>query len=98
MFIIDSNAEGKVGILERRHLNVSDFVYSASNIERTGIIDDVRYETYVSDEDLLEKITSMNLEEAKNLGIPRRTFYRIKRRLREYTDVKLRPKTIKRLI
>ncbi len=65
----------------------------ASNLERTGIVDDVRYETYTSDEDLLERITSLSLEEAKNLGIPRRTFYRLKKNLREWKEVRLRRKT-----
>ena len=65
----------------------------ASNLERTGIVDDVRYETYTSDEDLLERITSLSLEEAKNLGIPRRTFYRLKKNLREQKEVRLRRKT-----
>ena len=50
------------------------------------------------DEDLLERITSLSLEEAKNLGIPRRTFYRLIEKLRNGKTVKLRLKTIKRLI
>ena len=36
----------------------------------------------MSDEDLLERITSMSLEEAKNLGIPRRTLYRLKKNVK----------------
>lgn len=97
----ESKMDGSIGILERRHLNVSDFVYigkEASNIEMTGVVDNVRYETYTSDEEISEKIRFMTLKDAKKLGIPRRTLYRIKKRLREYKDVKLRPKTIKRLI
>ena len=97
----ESKMDSSIGILERRHLNVSDFVYigkEASNIEMTGVVDNVRYETYTSDEEISEKIRFMTLKDAKKLGIPRRTLYRIKKRLREYKDVKLRPKTIKRLI
>ena len=92
----ESKMEGDVGILERKHLYVDGLVYTgkeASNLERTGIVDDVRYETYMSDEDLLERITSLSLEEAKNLGIPRRTLYRLKKNLRERKEVRLRRKT-----
>ena len=53
----------------------------------------MRYETYMRDEDLLEKITSMSLEEAKNLGIPRRTFYRLKGKLKTGNKIKIRSKT-----
>lgn len=68
-------------------------VKEASNLKRTGIVDDVRYETYTSDEDLLEKVRSMSFEEAKKLGILRRTFYRLKKNLRESKEVRLRHKT-----
>lgn len=41
------------------------FIYiskEASNLERDGIVDYVGYKTYMSDEDLLERITSLSLE------------------------------------
>ena len=97
----ESKMEGDIGILERRHLHVDGFVYigkEARNLERAGIIDDVRYEIYTSDEDISERIRSMGLEEAKKLGIPTRTFYRLIEKLRNSKTVKLRPKTIKRLV
>jgi S-adenosylmethionine:diacylglycerol 3-amino-3-carboxypropyl transferase len=49
------------------------------------------------DEDLLEKITSMSLEEAKNLGIPRRTFYRLRKASQKGKTIKLRNKTLKKV-
>ena len=97
----ESKMEGDIGILERRHLHVDGFVYigkEARNLERAGIIDDVRYEIYTSYEDISERIRSTGLEEAKKLGIPTRTFYRLIEKLRNSKTVKLRPKTIKRLI
>ena len=92
--------EGSTGILERSRLYIDGLVYTskeANNIERTGIVDDVRYETYMSDEDLLERITSMSLEEAKNLGIPRRTFYRLRKASQKGKTIKLRNKTNRKI-
>ena len=93
--------EGSTGILERRYLYIDSFVYigkEASNLERTGIVDDVRYETYTSDEDLLEKVRSMSFEEAKKIGIPKTTYYRLKSQTTNKKDFKLNGKTIKKLI
>ena len=39
-----------------------------------------------------DKIVSMTLKDAKKLGIPRRTFYRLKKNLRERKEVRLRRK------
>ena len=63
----------------------------------TGVVDNVRYKTYMSVEDLLEKITSMNLEEAKNLGIPRRKFYRLRKASQKGKTIKLRNKTNRKI-
>ncbi len=96
----ESKMEGSTGILERSRLYIDGLVYTgkeANNIERTGIVDDVRYETYMSDEDLLERITSMSLEEAKNLGIPRRTFYRLRKASQKGKTIKLRNKTNRKI-
>ena len=93
--------DGSIGILERRHLNVSDFVYigkEASNLERTGIVDNVRYETYTSNEEISEKIRFMTLKDAKKLGIPKMTYYRLRKMINEGKEVKLRKKTERRLI
>ena len=92
----ESKMDGSIGILERRHLNVSDFVYigkEASNLERTGVLKDIRYEAYISDKGTSERIKSMSIEEAKNLGIPRRTFYRLKKNVKYNKRIILRQRT-----
>ena len=97
----ESKMDGSIGILERRHLNVSDFVYigkEASNLERTGIVDNVRYETYTSNEEISEKIRFMTLKDAKKLGIPKMTYYRLRKMINEGKEVKLRKKTERRII
>ncbi len=69
------------------------FIYiskEASNLERDGIVDDVRYETYMNDEDISEKIRSMSFEEAKKLGIPKKTYYRLRKMINEGKEAKLR--------
>ena len=58
----------------------------------------MRYETYMRDEDLLEKITSMSLEEAKNLGIPKTTYYRLRKMISERKEVRLRGKIRNKLL
>jgi hypothetical protein len=50
------------------------------------------------DENLLEKITSMSLEEAKNLGIPKTTYYRLRKMISERKEVRLRGKIRNKLL
>ena len=97
----ESKMDGSIGILERRHLNVSDFVYigkEASNIKMTGVVDNVRYETYTSDEEISEKIRFMTLKDAKKLGIPKTTYYRLRKTLGKWKEVRLKRKTKGRLV
>ena len=86
---------GSAGILERRHLYIDGLVYivkEASNIERTGIIDDVRYGAYISNEEISEKIRFTSLEEAKKIWIPKTTYYRLRKTIEEEKEAKLSKK------
>ena len=76
------------------------FIYiskEASNIEMTGVVDNVRYETYTSNEEISKKVKSMSFEEAKKLGVPKMTYYRLRKMRNEGKKVKLRKKTKRRL-
>ena len=89
----ESKLEGDVGVLERKHLNIDGFIYigkEARNLERAGIINDVRYETYTSDEEISEKIRFMTLKDAKKLGIPKTTYYRLIKMINKGKEAKLR--------
>ncbi len=64
----ESKMEGSTGILERRHLNVSDFVYigkEVSNLERTGALDKPSYAEYTDQEALNKRLLKITPKEAK---------------------------------
>ena len=63
----------------------------------TGVVDNVRYETYTSDEEISEKIRFMTLKDAKKLGIPRRTLYRLKKSVKYNKNLKLRQKNANKI-
>lgn len=89
----ESKMEGSIGVLERKHLNIEGFIYigkEASNLEKAGILDSLRYATYADKEDLLKRIKSMSFEEAKKLGIPKTTYYRLRKMINEGKEAKLR--------
>jgi hypothetical protein len=97
----ESKFEGDLGILERKHLNISDFTYigkEASNLDRTGTLDNPKYRTYQDQDSLSERISAMSFEEAKELGIPKMTYYRLRKTLKEGKKVILRDKTKNKLI
>lgn len=60
-----SKLEGTKDILERRRLNVSDFRYigkEASNLERTGILDNLDYIMYQTKETFKKEAVEKGLE------------------------------------
>ena len=60
--------DSSIGILERRHLNVSDFVYigkEVSNLERTGALDKPSYAEYTDQEALNKRLLEITPREAK---------------------------------
>jgi len=97
----ESKMDGSIGILERKHLYVDGFIYigkEASNLERTGLLEGIRYEAYISDEEISEKIKSMSIEEAKKLGIPKTTYYRLRKMISARKEVRLRGKIRNKLL
>ena len=96
----ESKLNGDVGALERKRLTIDGLVYigkEASNLERIGFVDKPDYSKYQSKEDLLKTLESISYEEAKKRGIPRRTYYWLRRIAKEGKTTKLRQKTKKRL-
>ena len=82
----ESKMDGSIGILERRHLNVSDFVYigkEVSNLERTGTLDKPSYAEYTDQEALNKRLLEITPKEAKEeFGIRyRSTLKKIKDRI-----------------
>ncbi len=64
----ESKMDSSIGILERRHLNVSDFVYigkEVSNLERTGALDKPSYAEYTDQEALNKRLLEITPREAK---------------------------------
>ncbi len=97
----ESKMDDSIGILERKHPNIEGFIYidkEASNLEKAGILDILRYATYADKEDLLKRIKSMSFEEAKKLGIPKTTYYRLRKTLGKWKEVRLKRKTKGRLV
>ncbi len=83
----ESKMDGSIGILERRHLNVSDFVYigkEVSNLERTGALDKPSYAEYTDQEALNKRLLEITPREAKEeFGIKyRSTLKKIKDRIK----------------
>ena len=89
-----------VGILERKHLKIDGFTYigkEAGNLERTGTMDSPEYAVYQDEKDVAERIKSMSLDEARKLGMPKTTYYRLRKKLSNGGDVKLRGKIWEKL-
>jgi hypothetical protein len=96
----ESKFDGSIGALERKHLNISNFIYigkEASNLDRTGTLDNPRYHTYQDQETINKRLLEITPKEAKKIGIPKTTYYWLRKTLRDGKEVRLRGKTKGRL-
>ena len=83
----ESKLEGEIGTLERKHLDISDFVYigkEASNLDRMGTLDKPNYHTYVDQEVLNKRLLEVTPKEAREeFGIKyRSTLKKMRDRIR----------------
>ena len=98
---LESKFDGDTGLLERRHVIADKIIYigkEANRIEEnTAGLEAPITEVYQSKADLRKKILGLTLDEAKELRVSKRTFYRLKDKVSNGKVIKLRNKTIKRL-
>ena len=97
----ESKLDGNIGILERKHLNIDGFTYigkEASNLERTGTVDSPEYAVYQDGKELAERIKSMSIDEARKLGMPKTTYYRLKRATKKGNSTKTSQKIMRCLL
>lgn len=96
----ESKLEGDSGVLKRRHLTINQdsirYIGKESNeLEQSGIFGVSKKDTleYVNfQKKLLSMIKSMNLEKALEIGISRREFFYLKRKLQSSKHIKLKEK------
>ncbi len=92
----------KTGLLDRRRVVADSIIYigkEANKIENNlSGLDTGRVSVYNREALIKNKIASMTLKDAKKLGIPRRTFFRLKKYIRKGKFLKLRNRTKKRII
>lgn len=89
-----------VGVLERRHLVVEDVVHigkEANNIDDQAL--DIRKAQMFRDKVVtIERILALPQKKAEEYGVDRKTFQRIKQRIREEGDLNLNTMAVRRLL
>lgn len=92
--------DGEIGLLARRHLVVDDVVHigkEANNIDDQAL--DIRKAQMFRDKTvIMEWILVLSQKTAEEYGVDRKTFQRIKQRIRETGDINLKTPAVKRLI
>ena len=98
----EAKFEGKAGLLSRRNVYADSRLYigkEANKIKNNlSGLDASRVNVYNRDAIAMENIGSMTLKYALDIGLPKRTFYRLKKNVNCDKVAKLREKTQIRLI
>jgi hypothetical protein len=102
----EAKSDGNIGVLERKHLEIDkDCIRyigkEANNLEFSmvrGIFADDVNEYVDSQKKLREIIANLTLEKALEIGIDRREFYRLKKKLESDKPIVLRNKVLKLLL
>ncbi|MEX0862907.1 hypothetical protein [Nitrosopumilus sp.] len=99
----DAKSEGEIGLLSRRHLTInnSDSIHyigkESNELEKSEIFGVLKEDTiqYVNfQKRIREMIESLTLEKALEIGISRREFFYLKKKLINRHLIKLNGKTI----
>ena len=101
----EAKSDGDVGELERKHLEIDKDCIKyigkeANNLEFSmirGVFTEDNNEYVNHQKKLREIIDSLTLEKALEIGIDRREFYRLKKKLKSDKDILLRKKTLQTL-
>ena len=102
----ESKLEGDSGVLKRRHLTINRdsirYIGKESNeLEESEIVGVSKENTveYVNHQKKIrEIIESLTLEKALDLGISRRTYFNLQKKIKENKTIKLKNKTISRFL
>lgn len=93
----DAKLEGDVGLLKRRHITADRLIYIGKETNRVeenmSGLEAPTVHTYHSKNELRKKIQDLTLKDAKALGIPNRTFYRLRKAVKDGKNVRVRRKT-----
>jgi len=97
----ESKFQGKIGLLERRHLKPNEIIYIGKESNEIGeeLIKECHTEKYFDEKKLRDKILVMKPEEARKLGIKHRsTLKRIKDRIKTGKKIKINSRFLHKLL
>lgn len=102
----ESKLEGDSGVLKRRHLTINQdsirYIGKESNeLEESEIIGVSKdnYVEYVNQQEKLRKaIGNLTEEKARELKIPRRTYFDLRKKIKENKPIKLKKKTLSKFL
>ena len=101
----EAKSDGDVGVLQRKHLEMDkdSIKYVGKEVNELefsrvrGVFAEDNNE-YVNHQKILrEKIMKLTLEKASEIGIDRREFYRLKKKLKSDKPIVLRGKTLQKI-
>lgn len=92
--------DGDVGLLERRHIVADDVAHigkEANNIDEQAL--EVRKaQKFIDKAEIMKKIIAMSQKVAEECGVDRKTFQRMKQRIRDNGTINLKTKAVRRLL
>lgn len=102
----DSKSEGEIGLLRKRHLRInSDSIHcigkESNELEKSEFLGVFKENTleYVNFQKRLRKIIEkLTLKISLELGIPRRTYFDWKKKIKEGKQIKLKKKISKKIL
>jgi len=97
----ESKLEGDIGILERKHVKVDGIIHigkETGNMEETGILENPSYTAYQNEDELKEKILKRTSREARIIGLNTETLRKIKNRIVNTKQMRLKRKVLAKLI
>jgi len=97
----ENKLEWDTGELQRKHITVTEIIRigkETKKIDTTGTLNKPEYETYQNPQELTVRLCNMTVKEARQAGIAKTTLFCIKKRIRQGKKIKIKTKTIRKLI
>ncbi|MBW2966617.1 hypothetical protein KY342_05945, partial [Candidatus Woesearchaeota archaeon] len=97
---LEHKFDGKIGVLERKHVHADSVIYigkEANNIDEQEL-DVKKSQEFLNKKEIMQKILVLPQRQAEEWGVDRKTFQRIKKRIKETGNINLGTLAVKRLV